>query len=251
MSFTYIDIEKMRDLDAKDFLDRTPFPHVNPEGFLTDEGFRILMDNLPSMDLFSASFGVERNYGQASHDRYELFHHDSLPLPEAWKDFIRELRSDEYSDFLKRFFDITEPFTIRFQWHYAVFGCSVSPHVDSRRKIGSHLFYLNTHDDWKEEWGGATIVLANTAKHIPRESAPELGAFDVQITSKTLDNRSFIFKNTDNAWHAVAEMRPEEGHVRRMFAVVIEKVPRPMSLTDRILARIKRISRALHQRIRL
>jgi hypothetical protein len=35
----------------------------------------------------------------------------------------------------------------------------VSPHCDSPKKLGSHIFYLNTKEDWDPSWGGETLIL--------------------------------------------------------------------------------------------
>ena len=41
----------------------------------------------------------------------------------------------------------------RFHWHYTPAGCSVSPHCDSKREFGSHIWYFNAEDEWDPQLG--------------------------------------------------------------------------------------------------
>ena len=38
-------------------------------------------------------------------------------------------------------------------------GVEVSPHCDSKHKLGSHLFYFNDSSEWDPSWGGETLIL--------------------------------------------------------------------------------------------
>jgi hypothetical protein len=111
---------------------------------------------------------------------------------------------------------------LRFHWHWAGIGDSVSPHCDARRKLGSHIFYLNTHEDWDPSWGGETLVLDDGGR-FSRNSAPEFEAFDRIIHADAMGNRSFLFTRRGNSWHGVREIRCPEGARRKVFIVVIEK----------------------------
>ena len=51
------------------------------------------------------------------------------------------MRGDRYRAAIGRLFDAKNP-EFRFHWHYTPPGCSVSPHCDSRREFGSHIWYF-------------------------------------------------------------------------------------------------------------
>lgn len=220
---TYLDWEALDDLDDENFLSTRPFPWINPEGVLTEAGRAELYASMPDVSLFRRMFGVTRNYGQAPHDRYELLYREDLPLSPAWRAFLGELSGPRYAAFVRRMFR-RDDFTIRFQWQYATRGCSVSPHCDGTRKIGSHLFYFNDADDWDPAWGGATLVLDDAGK-IGYESAPGFEDFVREIPAQTTGNRSFLFERGDHAWHGVRPLACPESAMRRIFSAVIDRKP--------------------------
>lgn len=216
----YLDFDRLDALDERAFQQQKPYPWVNPEHLLTDEGFHALLAELPDLSLFDANFSVQRKFGQQSHDRYNLEYSDDLVLPTPWQGFIDELRGGRYRDFVRRLFGHGR-FRLRFHWHWAPNGASVSPHCDSKRKLGSHIFYLHTSDDWDESWGGATQVLDDHGRFSSR-SNPAFEDFDSSITASCLDNRSFIFQRRGNSWHGVEEIRCPEDRMRRVFIVVMD-----------------------------
>ena len=232
----YLDIQKLKEVSGNDFRHTYPYPFTNPQGILTDEAFTLLKKTLPDISLFKKMVGVERGYGQKSHDRYELRYSSELPLSAEWKSFIKELESEEYCAIMAGIFG-TNFFTARFQWQYAFTGCSVSPHCDSPQKLGSHIFYFNTPEDWKEDWGGQTLVLDDRGK-LDWRTAPELSTLPVHATAETFGNRSFIFKRTDHSWHAVKELTCPEGSYRRLFTVVFNYKP---TLLQRALKKVQKV----------
>lgn len=106
-------------------------------------------------------------------------------------------------------------------WHYALRGCSVSPHCDAKRKFGSHIFYLNRSSEWDPGWGGETLVLDDGGR-FHSDSAPDFDDFDAVAAARTGDNDSFIFARRGNSWHGVRELTCPEGHYRKVFIVVFE-----------------------------
>ena len=113
---------------------------------------------MPELSRFRAFFGKQRKHGQASHDRYVLDYEDGMDLPAPWDQFIAELRSETYRKFVCRMLGVSHV-RFRFHWHFTPNGGEVSPHCDSKGKIGSQIFYLNTSDDWQWDWGGETVIL--------------------------------------------------------------------------------------------
>lgn len=114
-------------------------------------------------------------------------------------------------------------FTARYAWHIATAGRSVSPHVDSSDKAGTHIFYFNTAQDWKSAWGGATLVLSD--KNYEGLN-PEISDFGKVEAVQVMDNRSFLFKNQPEAWHAADTINCPPETYRRIFNVIFD-LPKP------------------------
>jgi hypothetical protein len=233
----YLDTKKLDSIDAESFQNEDPYPFVNPQHCLTEEGFRSLLASMPEPSEFDTSFGVERKHGQASHDRYVLEYVDGIDLPEPWQEFIDELKSNRYRNFIRRLLGRGN-FLFRFHWHYTPNGCVVSPHCDSSGKIGSQIFYLNTKDDWDPTWGGETLILEDHGR-FDVESSPAFEDFDTAVAAETMDNRSLIFGRRENSWHGVRPIVCPEGAMRKVFIVVFEDVnPRKM-----LFKRLRRLLR--------
>jgi hypothetical protein len=221
----YLDYEKLESFQGREFRHRKPYPWANPQGFLTEDAFQHLIDRLPDISLFEKRFGYTRSYGQKGHDRYSLEYDPSLPIDPSWHELVKELHDAPYRRFLRAAYGL-RPMKLSFHWHYTQTGGAVSPHCDSRVKIGSHIFYLNTARDWKPEWGGQTIVLDDHGR-MDCKNAPEFDAFDEAVVADSIGNRSLIFKRTPHSWHGVKAVECPEGSYRKVFIVVVERV-RPL-----------------------
>ncbi len=230
----YIDYERLSSVDPEVFRNQKPYPWANPEGILTEEGFEILRSHLPDVSGFTSSFGVARRSGQKPHDRYTLEYKDTTPIEGPWKEFIQELTGERYRGALCHLLGVRE-LDFNFHWHYTPKGCSVSPHCDAKLKLGSHIFYFNTEEDWKPEWGGETVVLDDGGR-FSNKSAPDFEDFDRALPSETLGNRSFIFSRRGNSWHGVREVNCPDGHLRKVFIVVLNRA----GLTGRLAALFSR-----------
>ena len=231
----YLNYAKMEAVDGKAFRAQQPYPWVNPEGLLTDAAYTALRSDLPDVSKFQKVFGVQRAHGQMSHDRYTLEYEKGLPLPAPWKELMVELHGPRYRDFLRRIFGV-RLLDLTFHWHYTPNGCSVSPHCDAKHKLGSHIFYLNTPDDWQQQWGGETLILDDGGR-FPRDSAPGFEDFDRVMESEALGNRSLIFMQRKNSWHGVREIQCPEGLLRKVFIVVINSGT-PVARVRRFLRRV-------------
>jgi 2OG-Fe(II) oxygenase superfamily len=224
----YLDLQRLTAIDPTAFQSQKPYPWINPEGLLTEAGYQRLLKTLPDVSLFTPFFGVARAHGQYSHDRFVLEYRNDLALADPWKEFIAELRGKDYRRFLRRLLG-TSSLELRFHWHYTPNGCSVSPHCDSERKLGSHIFYFNTAQDWDSSWGGETLILDDGGR-FRRESAPHFDDFEHAIPSQAVGNRSLLFARKGRSWHGVREIHCPEGHLRKVFIVVIHRC----SLVDRL-----------------
>lgn len=204
-------------------------------GFLPEDVFKALNDNYPDINKFEKHAGIERVHGQRPHDRYYLAYESSIygsdkdaeglisqqDLPEVWQDFIEMLSSDEdYLAFVRETLQVDD-FDIRFAWHMAFDGCEVSPHLDARQKYGTHLFYFNTDANWQPDWGGGTVLLAGKKT---KAMNPDFFEFERKLVeSEIINNKSFIFQNSPQAWHGVKKISAPEGKYRRLFTVVFDK----------------------------
>ena len=217
----YLDPSALNGLDPKSFQNRRPYPWCNLAGVLRQEAFQRLREELPSQAMFQEVFGKARRHGQRSHDRYALEYEPGIALPTSWQAFVEELQGPVYQAWLARAMG-TRGFELRFHWHYTPAGASVSPHCDAKRKLGSHIFYFNTDEDWDPAWGGETVILDDAGRFSP-DSAPAFEDFAAVESSETLGNRSLLFVRNGNSWHGVREIRCPPGALRKVFIVVIER----------------------------
>jgi hypothetical protein len=217
----YLDFARLEALDPEAYAATDPYPWANPEGLLSAEGFEKLRETLPDVALFERRFGVQRKDGQPPHDRFTLEYRDDTPLAEPWREFVAELQTERYRRALARLFG-TPQLALSFHWHYTPSGCSVSPHCDSKRKLGSHIFYFNTRDDWDPSWGGETVVLDDGGR-FDVQSRPRFEDFDRALSSVAIGNRSLLFTRRGNSWHGVREIHCPEGHMRKVFIVVVNR----------------------------
>ena len=70
--------EKLLAIEYSSFREKPPFPWLNEQGFLTQEGFVQLTSNTPDISKFEKQFGEDRMYGQKTHDRWELIYRREL-----------------------------------------------------------------------------------------------------------------------------------------------------------------------------
>ena len=230
----YLDLERLSKIDPASFRAQKPYPWINPGGLLTEDGYRRLRETLPDVSQLNPVFGRHRMHGQQSHDRLSLEYTDELDVDEPWKEFTLELRSKEYRAFVARMFGVTSS-DLNFHWHYTPNGCSVSPHCDARHKLGSHIFYFNTEDDWDPTWGGETLVLDDGGR-FDRKTAPQFDDFDRVTSSQTMGNYSFLFAQTAHSWHGVREIQCPQDRMRKVFIVVINRRS-PMIWARRLLGK--------------
>ena len=249
MKNSFINYNLLNTFNRKCFTDNQPFPWYNFGSFLTSSGFQKLSRDFPCLELFEKHEGLERAYGQRPHNRYYLAYETSIyhqverkdkgiirykHLPLNWQMFIQEIETSEvYHNFIKSLFQVTD-FQIRYAWHMGVTNSEVSPHTDAKRKVGTHIFYFNTSNDWDTKWDGSTLVLGNKLND---SMNPDFSDFATAIPTQFTNNHSFLFKNTPNAWHGVKPLTCPEGKYRRLFNVIFEfpRTNSPLSLPKKLL----------------
>ena len=218
----FINTEVIENTDAKAFQNNHPYPWISIPNFLYEEKYQELVNTLPEASLFTENFGKKRKFGQKSHDRLSLEYDANLPLSPAWSAFIKELQSESYKKFIQKMAGIKQ-LEIKLHWHYTPNGCSVSPHCDANRKIGSHIFYFNTEKDWDPSWGGDTLILDDNGK-FSRNSNPKFSDFHSYQRANALGNNSLLFIRNGNSWHGVEEINCPQGKYRKVLIVVINKM---------------------------
>ncbi len=232
MSHKFINYDLLSAFVTDYFTSNLPYPWFNFHQFLTTEGFQSLYQDFPSLESFEKHIDIQRNYAQRPHNRYYLAYEQSVygnkpgkgtikhkDLPETWQAFIEELEtSEDYKNFIKSLFDASE-FEIRYAWHMGFHGSEVSPHLDGPEKIGTHIFYFNTTQDWNPDWGGSILVLKDKKTDTMN---PDFTDFTTAKSAQIIDNHSFLFKNTPEAWHGVKALTCPEEKYRRLFNVVFE-----------------------------
>ena len=217
----YLDVGRLNAIDPAEFRSQKPYPWINPPYLLTEEGYACLLQTLPDVRLFTPHFRKQRKHGQYSHDRFTLEYHDDLNVAQPWKEFIKELRAKDYQRWIRQLMG-ARSFELLFHWHYTPKSCSVSPHCDAKRKLGSHIFYFNTAADWDPAWGGETLILDDGGR-FEYKSAPKFEDFGNATASQALGNRSLLFARQDHSWHGVQEIACPEGYFRKVFIVVINR----------------------------
>jgi len=224
----YLDSDRLDCLATAHFQKADPFPWINPADLIDEEGYQQLLAELPDPERFRSSFGRPRRHGQASHDRFVLNYNRKLDLAASWHQFVAELEGPGYRRFLQRMLD-ADQFDLTFHWHYTPNGCDLSAHCDAPWKLGSHIFYLNTPDNWNEAWGWQTLILDDGGAFSHR-SAPAIDDFKRIIPSTAMGNSSLLFKRTDRSWHGMYPLKQPDGVLRRVFIVEVRKV----NLTTRL-----------------
>ena len=106
----------------------------------------------------------------------------------------------------------------------------MSPHCDNISKLGSHIFYFNTVEDWDPDWGGETLILDDGGR-FDHKAAPRFEDFERIIASKALGNYSLLFCRKGNSWHGVRELGCPEGALRKVFIVAIHRLHQPVELS--------------------
>ena len=145
------------------FKRKKPFPFTQFSDLLIKEKYEQLRRELPCAQLFTEQKGNYRRYGQTSHDRLSLDFSSNLTVSDTWKTLIEELETGQYRKFI---YDLlgTNKFHFKYHWHYTPSAASVSPHCDAEWKLGSHIFYFNSDQDWNPKWGGQTVILDDEEK---------------------------------------------------------------------------------------
>lgn len=219
----YLNHQCLERLSHESFESQRPYPWVDIHGTLTPDGFERLRSTLPEVELFHRAVGGKSQFGRKFHDRYILHYQEGVAAAEPWKEFIAELLDPgPYHAFLRRMFGLgpRKQIILTLEWFYAWEGCSVSPHCDALRKLGTHIFYFNTEEDWHNDWGGH-VLIQDDGGRLSRRSAPDFDELGVAATVDPRGNGSLLFQRTDHSWHGVRPLGCPPGYLRKLFLVTV------------------------------
>lgn len=231
----FISLSAIKNFNYTTYHAASPFPHHTSYSFITPEGFESLRKDFPALDLFEKSVGNYRG-PQRPHDRFllsferSIYHNKNYrgkglvlrkDLSKKWQGFLNELEGKTYRNFIKKILG-TSRFKIHCEWHMGFKGSEVSPHKDAPFRLGSHLFYFNTREDWNPSWGGETLLLGDKVKGSSAQ-APEFRDFKKNLPVPTVGNQSLLFHNSASAWHGVEPLKCPRNKYRRVFMVIFMK----------------------------
>lgn len=243
--YSFLNPDLLEQVNLTAVREQQPFPWVLFQNLITPDGFETLSQDFPSLNWFEKHENRPRKTNQRPHNRFYLEYHQSYflahkrqptacikhrDLSPSWQQFITELKGPEYLQFLTRLFG-TSAFHLQFSWHIGITHSEVSPHCDWVGKLGTHLFYFNTQQDWSESWGGQIIVLGGKQTEVMN---PEFEDFETQQAIPFLDNRSLLFQNSPSAWHGVRPLTCPEGKYRRLFNVIPTRLSRPQQVLHQV-----------------
>jgi hypothetical protein len=218
----YLNQECLDAVSADTFQDRQPYPWANIANIMTPEGYTRLKGSLPDVSQFDRKESVQRAHGQGYHDRYILHYRPDVSLSPAWQEFVAEIQGETYDRFVRRMFGVRpgSRLILTLEWYYGWEGCAVSPHCDARRKLGTHIFYFNTEEDWQTGWGGNILILDDEQK-FKTHSAPTFDELKVAAALDPRGNGSLLFQRTAHSWHGVRPLQCPPNQLRKLFIVTI------------------------------
>ena len=204
-------------------------PHKEYENFINQKDYEELLNTFPSDDIFLDELPETRKHGQRPHQRrffcigetqgskyFKRYLKKISDLPFVWQTLLSIFHGKEYKEWICKTLNVND-FKIRFDFHRTKSGLDVSPHIDSKGKIGSHLFYFMPKE-WQDDWGGKTIFYKNLHTH---KLNPEPEEFKFNKVTDIRGNRSCLFKNSSEGWHGVTEVNAPVH--RQILNVVILK----------------------------
>ncbi len=221
-AISFFDGAAIKAVDSKAFQQRKPYPWVNIPNMLTPTALDELRATLPDVSLFERRVAVKRAFGQGYHDRYILHYRPGVQVAPIWKQFIEEIHGKTYDAFVRRMFGLRprRRLVYTLEWYYGWQGCAVSPHCDARRKLGTHIFYFNTEEDWKSDWGGEILIL-DDQKRLKAHSGPTFDDLKVGASIDPRGNGSLLFRRTEHSWHGVRPLGSPPNQLRKLFIVTI------------------------------
>jgi hypothetical protein len=211
----YLNSACIQNISFRSFQCQFPYPWLDIDGALTEEGFERLYQNLPDSRLFEKPADGAEGFLRLRPRR-------GLSLAESWRRFIEELQGKAYETFLRRMLDVRpdKPLLLRMEWRYGGPGCLMEPRYQGRDQLATHFFLFNPPEHWQRTWGGDLLILDDQGRCNAR-SQPGLGTLPVSAALDPRGNVSLLLKRTDHSWHGVRSLRCPAGRFYRCFVVTL------------------------------
>lgn len=239
-----------------------PFIHFMSENYIDEEFYEKLYNEFPSKEYFGNKASYGEKYLCSTRKTPKLFN-EFMESSEVWKDFISFLNSDEFTNDILDIFNLksliknfkcgysnklTSNTLIKkifcksiktdFEFSELYNDSYVPPHLDSRRKFITILFYFPDYD-WNEEYGGNTIFyklaknnLKNYINYYLKEpnysfkSDKELENFydDMQVLLRIPFQKGLMagFMRNKKSFHEVLPLNLPEGKSRKVFIMNLQ-----------------------------
>lgn len=215
----YINENRMNDivLNKSQFTDNTLFQWLTLENFLTDSGYRNLIENPVSLDEYYES-QIQNETDLNIYEYFLDYQQKNPQIPNQWLEFISELDSAQYKQFIYDMFDI-DYFIASYQWQVWTKSSYLGPSIGHTKRIGAHQFNLNTTTDWDSADGGEIMVL--TDRDTIRD-VPYFEDFNTSISTGVLnDNKSFLYKRSEHSWYGIPQLTCANETRLRYFSIIM------------------------------
>lgn len=201
-------------LDNKeDFLSIEPFPFINEKGIFKSGVRDKLRDTFPDLTKYQSRQDSTQKYSISDISKADL------DFSDIWKDFLSDLDSDTYRNFLKELLDIDVDIDLHSEWTVRDEEGFLGPHTDTIAKKCTHLFYFC--NDWKVKYGGRTGILYDYngpndafSKKLPEQSWGKILYAD-------MNEESLFFKVSNKSFHFTEPIIKDLpiGAKRRVFFI--------------------------------
>ena len=152
----YLDEEKIQQIiDNKNEFDSKPvFSWVNAS-ILTDVGYNNLTNSLIDLDQVAVQkpqiVSDDNDLSKFNNFKYYTTNNKLNPvLPTVWEEFIDELSSDVYKDFIGELLDIDD-YELRFEWNVYKNFLAYNPSPGNKIRFGAQYFNFNKTED-SDKW---------------------------------------------------------------------------------------------------
>ncbi len=225
-----------------------PFPFFCWDGFLPHKIYEELYNSWPNESYYGDSiFGGKKGFQKREHAKVkDFFSH--YPI---WKKFIGIIESQEFisdvqkfvrplqyphrpitslrkwiiSDSKKSFFEKLLVNEVDIDWELSMYGENnfLDPHTDRMTKYVSLLLYF-PHPEWKDQYGGGTIMYSPKDKKYNQNWSNNYIALNNMNEAHNFSynaNKLVGFIKTSNSWHGVEPIRQPSGMNRKALAINI------------------------------
>ncbi len=216
----------------------SPCDHIHLESIFPASFYQLLISNLPDIKYYKDQVHSDAMMpdGRSARRRFELTDSNIRKLPPAqrafWTEALRQLKSEEIQKRFLRAFD--RVLRQRFKqgldkvdiYQRAVLfkdigGYKISVHADNLEKVITSQFYLPKDD---------SQLHLGTSFH---ERLPN-GEFKKVKTLPFAPNSGYAFPVTDQSWHSVEQLRPEDKPRESLMLIYYQTPSSQMKLKNLI-----------------